>query len=344
MDLAAIGTLTDQIPLLGVNRSFVKYGVEVLRNTKRLGLLELFKEAAINKGDIDTYHIGFVIGPRLNAMGRMKHAIDSLRLLCTTSKSRAIKLAQILGKTNKKRQDVIEEILVHAERSAGKKDWKGAIVIAHESYHEGVVGLAASRLVDKFYRPVIVFSKGEKISKASARSISGFNIIDAIREFDPILETGGGHPMAAGLSIQTKKLNDFINKFEILTAKLLTDDILEKTLVIDLEIPFSSISFKVIEQLKKFAPTGIGNPTPVFTTSGVNLSNMRTVGRDSNHLKLKVEKKGAVLDVIGFGMGDKYIKLLKTSRVDVAYNLEENIWNNKKSIQLRLKDIKLGGK
>lgn len=338
LDLVAVGTVADLLPLVGANRSFVSHGLETLKETKRPGLKALFKEARIEKKDIEAYHIGFVVAPRINAMGRMDHAIDSLRLLCTKKKDKAHGYAKILGETNHSRQDTVEEIVTHALKSAKKRQWKGAIVLSHESYHEGVIGLAASKLVEKFYRPAIVISKGKEISKASARSISGFNIIEAIREFDDLVE-GGGHPMAAGFSIETDKLGKFMEKFEQFSVELLTDDILTRSLKIDLELQFSQMSFNFIEKLKSFNPTGIGNPTPVFCTNGTRLLDTRTVGRDASHLRLKLENDDIVYDAIGFGMGHLYTKLMTVEEVAVAYNLEKNVWNGRKTIQLKLKDI-----
>ncbi len=273
-------------------------------------------------------------------MGRLEHAIDSLRLLCTNNPKRAASLAMLLGKTNKKRQEVVQEVLLHAEKNAAGQDGSGAIVISHKSYHEGVIGLAASRLVNKFYRPAIVFSKGNKISKASARSISGFNMIKAIRQLDDLLEAGGGHPMAAGLSLQTDKLDEFSKRFNEISLTLLTEEILEKKLKIDLELKFESINWNLLSLLSKFEPTGIGNYIPLFATKGVKALGVRTVGADGKHLKLKLEKNGKVFDTIGFGMGDKYMKVMKVAQLDVAYSIEENVWNGRKSIQIKLKDLK----
>lgn len=341
LDLVAIGTIADLIPLVDVNRSLVIAGLDELRNTKRPGLRALFDEARIKKEDIESYHVGFVIAPRINAMGRMEKAIDSLRLLCTRNKNNASEYSRILGRTNRERQDTVELVVNHALEVAKKKDWKGAIVLSYEQYHEGVIGLAASKLVEKFYRPAIVISKGEKVSKASARSISGFNIIEAIRELEDLLEDGGGHPMAAGFSIKTKKLDEFTEKFELLSRRLLTQDILTKNLKIDLELEFSQISLELVAKLKQFNPTGMGNPMPVFSTPDVTVLDLRTVGRDASHLKLKLEKDGIVCDAIGFGMGYLYTKLMTSRMADFAYNLEENVWNDRKSLQLRLKDILL---
>lgn len=339
LELVAIGTIADQIPLLQANRSFVKYGLDKLNKTKRPGLLALFKEAGVKKGQIGTYTIGFIIAPRLNAMGRLEHAIDSLRLLCTTSQKRADNLAKKVGKTNSERQKIVENVVVHARKRARSNGTDGLIFVSHESYHEGVIGLAASRLVEEFYRPSIVLSKGRKVSKASARSIPGFNIIEAIRNMDDMLLSGGGHPMAAGFSINTKDLDKFSKKLSEITSDLLSDDILERVLKIDLEIDFSHINWNLMRSLKKFEPTGIGNPTPSFATTKVSVLSSRTVGKNGGHLKLRLVKDNEVFDAIGFGMGELAQKI-DDEPIDISYNLEENVWRGKSSLQLKLKDIK----
>ena len=272
-------------------------------------------------------------------MGRMKHAIDSLRLLCTNSEARADELSLYLNKTNYERQKTVEEVVVHAKETAGKKDWEGAIIIVNEEYHEGVIGLAAAKLVEVYYRPAIVFSKGEKISKASARSVSGFNIIDAIRELDDILDEGGGHPMAAGFSIKTVNIEEFTKKFSKISAALLTDEILTRELKIDLEIDFKFLNWGLQKTIASFEPTGLGNPTPTFATKKVNIFEARTVGKEGKHLKLVLEKNGKVINAIAFGFGDLITKATQGSQIDIAYVLEENVWNNEKTLQLRVRDI-----
>ena len=341
LDLAAIGTIADQLALIGPNRSIVKYGLEALRKTNRLGLLSLFKQAGIEKESIGTYEVGFLIAPRINAMGRLTHAIDSLRLLCVKNQSNAQELSEYIGRTNTERQRIVDEVIVHAREKlvVGVKD--SVIVVAHESYHEGVIGLAAARLVDEFYKPAIVLSTKGDIAKASARSISGFNIIEAIRKLDGLYIEGGGHPMAAGFSIETRNIKEFIKRINIIGKKLLTEEILSRKLKIDLELNFNQINRELMDVLKSFEPTGLGNSSPTFLTTKVNVVQARTVGRTGGHLKLVLERDGNTLDSIAFGLGGIYSELTKETKPDVVYNIEENIWNGNKSIQLKVKDIKI---
>jgi len=347
LELAAIGTVADQMPLIKENRSIVKYGIEKLCRTKRPGLLALYKESGIIdrsgtiRGDliaqINTYEINYVIAPRINAMGRIEHGIDSLRLLCTKSKQKADELASKLGLVNKRRQNIVDEVLNHAKGLINLKS--KVIILSHESYHEGVIGLAAGKLVEEYYRPAIVISKGKEISKASARSITGFNIIEAIRTLGDLLEGGGGHSMAAGFSIKTDKIEKFISKFEKVASRILTDEILSPKSKIDMEIDFDLIDQELVDKLKQFEPTGLGNPTPVFLTRKVKVIDPRLVGRDGKHLKLKLEQDSIVFEGIGFGLGHLIDKLSSENLVDIIYNLEENLWNGV-NIQLKVKDIK----
>lgn len=341
LDLAAMGTISDLIPLLGVNRSIVKYGLEELNKTKRPGLNALFKEASVKKGVIGTYIVGFIITPRLNAMGRLGHAIDSLRLLCTTSEERAKSLARKLGRANRERQQVVDEVVLHARSVVSSKEWPGVITISHSSYHEGVIGLAASRLVEEFYRPAIVISEGKEESKASARSIPGFNIIKAIREFDDMLLSEGGHPMAAGFSIETRLVPDFVRKIGELSSNLLTGDVVQRVLKVDMGIEFDTIDESFYDSLQKFEPTGIGNPMPSFVTKDATVVGVRAVGKGNDHLKLRVVKNDIYFNAIAFNLGGLSQVLKPGSKIDISYSVNENVWGGKKSIELKIKDIKI---
>jgi single-stranded-DNA-specific exonuclease len=339
LELAGIGTLADQAEVLGINRSLVKHGLDSLNKSNRVGLKALFKEAGVKQGSIGTYTVGFIIAPRLNAAGRMEDATDSLRLLCTKSPQRAEKLALKLGKTNYERQKKVESVSLHAKQIVKDVDSKKAVLVSHESYHEGVIGLVASKMVEEYYKPSIVISQGDELSKASARSISGFNIIDAIRKLDNLIEKGGGHPMAAGFSIKTENIEEFVKEFNILAESNITDDVLLKRLKVDAEVELSLLDDKLANTLKKFEPTGIGNPTPCFLTRKVNVLDVRAVGRDNSHLKMKLEKDDCVFDAIAFGFGKYYAQIMSAETIDVVYALDENIWQGVKSLQLKIKDV-----
>jgi single-stranded-DNA-specific exonuclease len=341
LELCAIGTVADQIPLIGPNRSIVKYGLQSLNDTHRPGLKCLYEEAGLKKGEIGTYQIGYIIAPRINAMGRLESAMDSLRILCTKDEIRALDLASLLGRTNNKRQQIVEEMVIHAKDWVNEGQLGSAIILAHEKYHEGIIGLAASRLVEEYWRPSIVVSKGRKVSKASARSIPGFNIIENIRKLEKFIIGGGGHPMAAGFSIETKNIEAFREEFIKLSTPLLNDEILTKAVRVDMNLPFDLIDRKLVDKLKVFEPVGMGNPTPAFATENVDIVDARTVGQEGRHLKLKVAKDKYRFDAIAFGMGGFYENLVAEAKYNIAYGLEENTWNGNTSIQLKIRDIKL---
>lgn len=341
LDLVAIGTIADVLTLLGPNRSFTVHGLKVLNKTERPGLKSLFEEARIKPGTVGSFQVGYFIGPRINAMGRLKHGIESLRLLCFRRDENAKPQAYLLGKTNQERQKIEDDVILHAKNLIEGSEIQKVVVVAHESYHEGVIGLAASRIVEAYHRPAIVISKKGETSRASARSIPGFDIFGAImgmkEEFN--IE-GGGHPMAAGFSIATKKIEEFTRKINEYAEPLLGEEILTKRLKIDVEIHFNQINLKLLEAIKSFEPTGAGNRTPVFVTRKASVLDARTVGGDGKHLKMVVMEGGISLEAIAFRRGEMLSELSPDKAVDIAYNISEDNWNDRKSLQLGIKDIK----
>ncbi|HJY98585.1 MAG TPA: single-stranded-DNA-specific exonuclease RecJ [Patescibacteria group bacterium] len=340
LELAAIGTIADQLPLKEANRSVVKYGLIELNGTRRPGLRALIEEARI-KDDIGTYEVGFMIAPRINSMGRLKHGIESLRLLCTNVPMKARQLAADIGRTNFERQRIVDEVIIHARKSYKDVEKQSVIILAHETYHEGVIGLAAAKLVEEFYRPAIVLSKKGDVSKASARSIPGFNIIEAIRKLEGLYIEGGGHPMAAGFSIHTLKIEEFGKKLNKIAQESLTPEILSKKLTIDVEVSFSDLTPALYNELVRFEPTGLGNPGVNFLTKNVEILEIRAVGRDSKHLKLKLKHGEHIFDSIFFGGGENYSTLTPGVKADVVFRLQENTWNGRISLQLVIKDLRI---
>ncbi len=346
LDLVAIATIADLEPLVGINRSFVKFGLESLRKTTRCGLLAIFEEAGLKKEEIDTYHVGYIIGPRLNAMGRMEHALESLRLLCTNSCDKAKDLAEKLGLTNKERQLLTEETVKQAKLLIAGIEGvlPKFLVVDSDQYEEGIIGLVAGKLVEEFHRPAVVISRGEKYSKASARSINGFNIIEAIRAQSDLLVDSGGHPMAAGFTIETVKINLLKQRLIKGAEKQITGEMLNKTLKIDMELPLPAVSLNLWEEIKKLQPFGLGNPEPSFSSKAM-VKSFRTVGSDSKHLKLSLAlitncSIANCFSAIAFNMGNLAEKLEIDQKVEIAYNLSLNIWNNTQNIELKIKDIK----
>ena len=342
LELAAIATVSDMVPLTGANRSIVKHGLLELNKTKRTGLLELYQEAGLPLGNIGTYEIGYIIAPRLNAMGRLVHGLDALRLLCTKNKEKAYELAQKLGLTNKERQDLTLNTSLHA-----KKLWRESInntekliYLHHETYNAGVIGLVAGKLVEEFYKPAIVIAKGEKYSKASARSIVGFNIIEHIRKASSILVNAGGHPMAAGFTVETEKLEELKDLLVGLANEEISDEQLIKSFRIDCEIKLADINLELYKKIQDFAPFGMGNPEPVFAIRGLSVNNSQLMGNEGKHLKLWVSENGsASLEALAFGSARETSKLTG-DKIDLAFNLMLNSWNGREKLQLKVKDIK----
>ncbi len=336
--LATIGTIADMVPLFGPNRSIVKYGLAALNKTTRVGLRALIDEAGLTLGELKTYDVSHALAPRLNAMGRLVHAMDALRLLCTKQEGKARLLAQKLALTNKERQTMTMDMSLHAKEFVNTKLKTLStklLFVAHESYNQGVIGLVAGKLVEEFYRPSIVLAKGELISKASARSIAGFNIVEAIRSCSDILIDVGGHPMAAGFTVETKNLPELQRRLEELAEKELDEEKLTRVLRVDAEIPLELASEKLWMEICDFAPFGLGNLEPVFVSRDVVVQDSRLVGNGGKHVKLRVSG----FDAIAFGFGNLYGELKRNTPIDIAFALDMNIWNGNRALQLKIKDI-----
>lgn len=339
--VAAIGTIADMVPLVSVNRSLAKFGLAELNRTTRVGLNALIAEAGLVQGTIGTYEISHVLAPRLNAVGRLVHAIDAMRLLCTNDPRKAAQLAEKLGTTNRERQQLTSDTTIHAARGVTDAMTKKLLFVSHESYNQGVIGLVAGKLVEEFYRPAVVVSVGERVSKASARSIAGFNIVEAIRSVSDLLLEVGGHPMAAGFSVETKNLDALRQRLEKLAEERITEDHLKRILPIDCRIPLSQATQELWLKLQEFEPFGFGNPSPVFMSEGIRVLDIRKVGTDGRHLKLKVtDNAGLPVDAIAFGMGDSYAEVTSGGTFDIAYMLDMNFWNGNSKLQLKVRDIR----
>lgn len=346
LSLAAIGTIADMVPLIGPNRSIALWGIRKINSTNRPGILELVAEAGLIQDKLTSYDISHILAPRLNAMGRLEHALDALRLLCTRKQERAKMLAQKLGITNRERQQLTLETSLHASAEVSRTELhthKKLLFVGSSSYNQGIIGLVAGKLVDKYYRPSIVVAIGQEISKASARSITGFNIVEAIRECSQIILDVGGHPMAAGFTFETEKLAALQKQLEDIVEKKLNDDLLTKKLRIDAEIPLGCVTQTFWKRLQDMRPFGIGNPEPVFATRNVTIRDARLVGSDGKHLKLRLqqttEEQQTIINAIAFNMGNIYSTLRPDTPIDIAYTIDMNEWNGNTMLQIKIKDI-----
>lgn len=345
--IAAIGTIADMVPLTGINRIIAKYGLEGLRSTRRVGLLALMEESGLTQKNIGTYDVSHMLAPRLNAMGRLVHAMDALRLLCTKDGGKAADLAGLLGTTNRERQQLTIDASQHAleivRNAAGS--FKKILFVSDTSYNQGVIGLVAGRLAEEYYRPAVVIAEGREISKASARSISGFNLVEAIRTCSDILIDVGGHPMAAGFTVETKYLPELKIRLENLADQQLDESSLIRELRVDMSIPLNFATEELWNQIRNLEPFGFGNPEPVFVSRGTVVLDTRTVGTDRKHLKLTIAQPGGAnrsgYDCIAFGMGKLAPDIKPGQIIDLAYAIDINIWNGNRKLQLKIKDIQI---
>lgn len=326
LSLVSLAVICDLVPLLGINRSFATYGLQELNQTKRLGLRALLSEDR----QLDTYAVGYIIGPRLNATGRLEHAIDSLRLLCTKDFDQAQELAKKLNTINASRQELTESsiLLASQQLSTNPTTHNSLLITSSTTYHEGIIGLIASRLTEKHYRPSIAISIGDTHSKGSARSITGFHITDHLRQFSHLLVNVGGHAAAAGFTIENSKLDQFIQLVQIVQ---LPPEILTRKSRIDCDIPLRAINHELYAKLQEFQPFGLGNPTPTFQSTNVAITNPRRIGKQLNHLKFKVDG----LEAVYFNA----MNYEPRATGNIIYTIDLNEWNGSQNLQLIVKSI-----
>ena len=343
LDLVALGTVADLAPLVGENRVLVRRGLRQIRETKRQGLFSLVGVAEVKIEKVTAGNIGFMLGPRLNASGRLESALASFELLTTTDFMRAGQLAMQLDSQNRQRQAITRAMQEQAEAIAMGEDPEAFLLFAaHEDFNPGVVGLAASRLTEMYYRPAIVAAKSAGETRGSCRSIPEFHITDALDLCKDLLVRHGGHAAAAGFTVKNENLPELVSRLKEIAKDQLGSRDLRQTLSADMEVPLSQLNFEVLDHLKFLEPTGYGNPEAVFVSRNVKVKMARTVGSEGRHLKLTLEdERGATIDSIGFRMG--HIKPDLPPYVDVLYHFEANEYNGRKTLQLNLKDVKAAG-
>jgi single-stranded-DNA-specific exonuclease len=343
LDLVALGTVADLAPLVGENRVLVRRGLKQIRETKRQGLFSLAGVADMKINKVTAGNIGFMLGPRLNASGRLESALASFELLTTTDFMRAGQLAQQLDVQNRQRQSITKSMQRQAEEIAMREDPDAFLLFAaHEDFNPGVVGLAASRLTEVYYRPAVVAAKNSEETRGSCRSIPEFHITDALDLCKDLLVRHGGHAAAAGFTVKNENLPELVDRLKEIAKDQLEGKDLRQTLSADLEVALEELNFEVLKHLEYLEPTGYGNPDAVFVSRNVKVKSARTVGAEAKHLKLTLEsERGATFDSIGFRLG--HLRDSLPARVDVLYHFESNEWNGKRSLQLNLKDVKAAG-
>ncbi len=342
LDFCGIATIADQVPLVDANRSFACAGIAALRTTERVGLKELMGVANLVQSEIDATAINYGLAPRINAMGRLSHGLEALRLLCTSNVSRAQELMMTLQSTNLRRQDLTESMIAHAQLQAETWRDQHLIVAFSDLYHEGVIGLIAGRLMEQYSKPAIVIAVGEVTAKASARSVAGVNIVELIRQVrDDLLEVGG-HPMAAGFGLVSEKVELVKQRLEELAKAQIDAHLLNPALVLDCLIPPKLLTSDLSQLLTRFEPFGSGNPEPVVGLQKVQLVDARTMGKTNKHLKLQISHPEwpKPLTAIAWNKASWLESLPLGAFVDVAGMIEINEWQGRKTLQLKLKDIK----
>jgi len=347
LDLVAIGTIADCVPLVGENRLFVKYGLMVLSKTRRVGLLELFTvgRIVINENEIpDTKKVSFYIAPRINAAGRINHASLAYNLVVEKDVVKARDLALELEANNTERQKItekiVDEVKVLAENSF--KDKKFIFAIG-EHFSIGVVGLVAGKIAQKYNKPVAIFQKTEGTSKGSFRSIPQINIIETIGECQELLVKYGGHSQAAGVSVDNENLDKFHEKMNTLINEKLEGVDLSEEFKIDGELETDEIDFDLVEDLEKLKPFGQGNDEPIFVIRDLIVREKRDIGTGNKHIKLflsPADGSPKIFEAISFNGYEKYLSVLQNDHIDIACNIQKDEWNGNKKIQLTVVDIK----
>lgn len=331
--LASIGTIADLVPLIGPSRSLVKYGLENFDKVKRFGIKHILKQAGIADKKITPYEVGFMIAPRINAIGRLEHAIDALRLLCTNDEKKAYDLSHKIGNVNVERQELVEKSVKEAKKMLETDIKKSGslqkiIILISDHWNEGIIGLIASKMAEEFYRPTLVLTKTDTGYKGSARSIPSFHVTDFLRSLKKDLIDVGGHKQAAGFTLEKDQLDNFIKNAQKVAKNLINDKDLERKIEADLKIPISKITLDIVRSMEALEPFGMGNPRPIFYSEGV-LTCAQLLGKTQKHLKIFVDG----LELLAFNQADKFKELSRGQKIKVVYNLDINEWNNKKTVQ-----------
>jgi len=346
LEVAAIGTIADLVALHGENRLIAKRGINQLKTTNRIGLKALLKIANVKLKEINEDTIGFALGPRINAVGRLQSADPAVDLLLSDNEEEAMMIAEEIDLLNKERQKLVNTMTEEAIEEVNTRfpiEQNPVLVIAREGWNPGVVGIVASRLVDRFYRPTIVLSidKEKGIAKGSARSIAGFDLFENLSTCRDILPHFGGHPMAAGMTLQLEDVNELRERLVEKAHMILTEDDFIPVSRVDVSCKLEDITVKSIEEMQQLSPFGMNNPKPIIHLEDMTLANVRKIGAEQNHLKIVFSQEEQQLDCVGFGMGYIHDELSPAVAVSAIGELTINEWNNLRKPQIMLKDLKV---
>jgi single-stranded-DNA-specific exonuclease len=339
LDLVALGTVADLVPLTGENRSLVRNGLEFIRQPLRQGIMALIGVSGLTPSRISTSDIGFALAPRLNASGRLESALASLQLLTSQDPLEVGQLAQWLEIQNRDRQKITREIQAKSEQRIIVDDVIPPLLFdADPEYNAGVVGLAASRLTEQYYRPSIIASIGEEFTRGSCRSIPEFHITHALDQCKDLLEHHGGHAAAAGFTVRNELLQELVTRLNLIANEQLENLDLRPKVFAETELPLSELKPDFLKYLNWLQPTGMGNPTPIFMSTGLKVTHQKAVGTDGSHLKLVVTDGKITYDAIAFRQGYWFTQL--PQKIDLMYSYELNEFNGQVSLQLNVKDIR----
>lgn len=338
LDIVSIGTISDIVPLVGENRIISRYGLKMMEKTENIGLKALLK--LVNYKEIDSMMVSFGMAPRINACGRMGNASAAVKLLLEKDEKTAERIALELDKLNQERKDVESVIFDEAIDMITKNhlDKKNSIVLYKNSWHNGVIGIVASRLVNMYYKPVILLTKEHGLIRGSGRCPAGFSIYDALTECKDKVTQFGGHELAAGLSLEEDMIPNFVEAFEEAAAKQ-KDGISEQIIDIDAQIERKDLNIQIIKDIRNLKPYGQSNQMPLFIYKGLKVNAIRTI-KDDKHLKLVLRDDKSLIDAVGFSMGSRRDEIRIGDRVDIVGNVELNSYNTPKTIQIVLQDFK----
>ncbi|MBP2640828.1 MAG: recJ: single-stranded-DNA-specific exonuclease RecJ [Firmicutes bacterium] len=341
LELAAIGTIADIVSLTGENRIIVKNGLQKLNRTQNIGLQALLLRCGLSPGTVDSGKVGFVIAPRLNAAGRVGNASNGVELLVTTDQERAAVLAGQLDEENLLRQATEKEIFAAAEEMLAKQEeeWKNVFVLAGSDWHPGVIGIVASRLVSKYYRPVVMISVQDGEGRGSCRSIPGFDIVHALSECSGLLLKFGGHKQAAGLSIVENNIDEFRAQLNKIAKNALSPEDYIPVLKIDSFVGIEEIDESFLQKMDSLAPHGMGNPSPLFVCKKTAVASAKAIGKEKKHLKLKVRHNEIAREVIAWNMGERAAELTVNDPIYIAFSPAFNEWQGRRDIQFKAEDV-----
>jgi single-stranded-DNA-specific exonuclease len=339
LDIVTLGTIADMVPLKGVNRTLIRRGLSELSVSVRPGVVALKQVAGMSGGAVTAGQVGFQLGPRINAAGRVDYGIKVVELLTTDSSELALRIARELDEHNRERRlieaEVLERALVQAEAHVNGGECY-SLVLGGEGWHPGVLGIVASRIVEKFYRPTVVIGFRAAEGKGSARSIRGFHMVEGFRRCADLLVKFGGHEYAGGLSIKAEKLAPFAETFERVARETLAPEHLVPVLEVDALLSFSEIGFPLVRELESLKPFGVGNPEPLFMTADVEVCERKNFSAGA---RFRFRHGGRIIGGVAFGVGEEF-PIAAGAKVDVAYRLSENEWNGMSTVELRIVDAR----